>query len=317
MTHDHSHGNHHHGAGAETDVGRLVRALALIVAFMAVEVVLGVVAHSIALLSDAAHMLVDAAALGTSVWAARLALRPPGGRLTFGLKRAEILSAQANGITLLVLGVAIVGVAAHRLVSPPEVHGLLVVVVASVGAAVNVAALLLVAGANRGSLNVEGSFKHLVTDLYAFAATAISGLVVVATGFDRADPIASLVVAGSMLWAAGSLLRASGRILLESSPEGIDPDELARVLADHDAVTNVHDLHVWEITSGFPALSAHVLVEPEADCHGIRRELEEVLHDRFGIDHTTLQVDHSREELLTIQPVRPKTRSEDRPARRG
>jgi cobalt-zinc-cadmium efflux system protein len=302
MTHDHGHG-HHHGAGAETDVGRLVRALALIVAFMAVEVVLGVVAHSIALLSDAAHMLVDAAALATSVWAARLALRPPGGRLTFGLKRAEILSAQANGITLLVLGVAIVGVAVHRLVSPPEVHGLLVVIVAGIGAAVNVAALLLVAGANRESLNVEGSFRHLVTDLYAFVATAISGLVVVTTGFDRADPIASLVVAASMLWAAGVLLRASGRILLESSPEGIDPDELARVLAAHEAVTNVHDLHVWEITSGFPALSAHVLVEPDADCHGIRRELEEVLHDRFGIDHTTLQVDHSRSELLTIQPT--------------
>ncbi len=306
-SHDHGHAHHHHGAGADTDVGRLVRALALIVGFMVVEVALGVVAHSIALLSDAAHMLVDAAALATSVWAARLAQRPPGGRLTFGLKRAEILSAQANGITLLVLGVAIVGVAAHRLVSPPAVHGLLVVVVAAIGAAVNVAALLLVAGANRESLNVEGSFKHLVTDLYAFVATAISGLVVVTTGFDRADPIASLVVAASMLWAAGSLLRASGRILLESSPEGIDPDELARVLAGHEAVTNVHDLHVWEITSGFPALSAHVLVEPEADCHGIRRSLEEVLHERFGIDHTTLQVDHSRSELLTIQPVPPKT----------
>jgi cobalt-zinc-cadmium efflux system protein len=307
MTHDHGHGHHHHAAGAETNVGRLARALALVVAFMAAEVVLGLVAHSIALLSDAAHMLVDAAALATSVWAARLARRPPGGRLTFGLKRAEILSAQANGITLLVLGAAIVGVAVQRLVSPPEVHGLLVVIVAALGAVVNVAALLLVAGANRESLNVEGSFKHLVTDLYAFVATAISGLVVLTTGFDRADPIASLAVAASMLWAARALLRASGRILLEGSPEGIDPDELARVLAAHEAVTNVHDLHVWEITSGFPALSAHVLVEPDADCHGIRRALEETLHDRFGIDHTTLQVDHSRSELLTIQPVQPKT----------
>jgi cobalt-zinc-cadmium efflux system protein len=303
----HHHGAGHHGAGADTNVGRLARALVLVVAFMAAEVVLGLVAHSIALLSDAAHMLVDAAALATSVWAARLARRPPGGRLTFGLKRAEILSAQANGITLLVLGVAIVGVAAQRLVSPPEVHGLLVVVVAAIGAAVNVVALLLVASANRQSLNVEGSFKHLVTDLYAFVATAISGLVVLTTGFDRADPIASLAVAASMLWAAGALLRASGRILLEGSPEGIDPDELARVLAGHASVTNVHDLHVWEITSGFPALSAHVLVEPDADCHGIRRELEEILHERFGIGHTTLQVDHSHNELLTIRPVRPKT----------
>lgn len=302
MTHD--HGDHSHGAGADTDVRRLARALILIVGFLAVEVVLGLVAHSLALLSDAAHMLVDAAALGMSVWAARLAQRPPGGRMTFGLKRAEILSAQANGVTLLVLGVAIVVEAARRLADPPSVRGGLVLVVALVGAAVNVVALVQVAGANRASLNVEGSFRHLLTDLYAFAATAVAGAVVLTTGFQQADAIASLAVAGSMLWAAAHLLRASGRVLLEASPEGVDPGEISAALAAHAAVTNVHDLHVWEITSGFTALSAHVLVSPDADCHGVRRELEHVLHERFGIDHTTLQVDHSRNELLTIRPAR-------------
>jgi len=295
---DHHDGHHHHGAGAETAIRPLSVALVLIVAFMAVEVVLGVLARSLALLSDAAHMLVDAAALAMSVWAARLALRPAGGRMTFGLRRAEILAAQANGITLLVLGVAIVVESLRRLGSPPDVRGPLVVATAVAGAAVNVLALWQVSRANRSNLNVEGSFRHLLTDLYAFAGTAVAGLVVWSTGFDRADPIASLLVAGSMLYAAWPLLRASGRILLEGAPEDLAPDEIAAALGGHTGVESVHDLHVWEISSGFPALSAHVLVGRGEDCHRIRRELEAVLHERFGIDHTTLQVEHTAQRLL-------------------
>jgi cobalt-zinc-cadmium efflux system protein len=299
----HHHG-HDHGVGAETEVRPLVFALALILMFMAAEVVLGVVADSLALLSDAAHMLVDAAALGLSVWAARLARRPPGGRMTFGFRRAEILSAQTNGATLLVLGVLIVVEGVHRLVSPPEVRAPIVVATAVVGALVNVAALRQVARANRSNLNVEGSYRHLLTDLYAFAATAVAGVVVWTTGFQRADPVASLLVAASMLAAAWPLLRASGRVLLEAAPEGIDPAEVAGLLRSHHGVTGVHDLHVWEISSGFPALSAHVLVERGEDCHRIRRELEQVLVDQVGIEHTTLQVDHTSERLLSIDPLR-------------
>ena len=216
----HSHDHHHHGVGAETAVRPLAIALALIVSFMAVEVVLGVVAHSLALLSDAAHMLVDAAALGMSVWAARLALRPAEGRMTFGFRRAEILAAQANAITLLVLGFAIVVEAVRRLDSPPHVHGPLVLGTAVAGAAVNILALRQVARANRSNLNVEGSFRHLLTDLYAFAGTAVAGLVVWLTGFDRADPIASLLVAGLMVLTAWPLLRASGEILPRGGPGG-------------------------------------------------------------------------------------------------
>ncbi len=296
----HNHGHHHHAVGAETHIRPLVVALALIVGFMAVEVAAAVLAHSLALLSDAAHMLVDAAALGMSVWAARLALRPAAGRMTFGFRRAEILAAQANAITLLVLGAAIVVEALRRLDAPPHVRGPLVLGTAAVGAGVNVLALWQVSRANRASLNVEGSFRHLLTDLYAFAGTAVAGLVVWTTGFDRADPIASLLVAGSMLYAAWPLLRASGRILLEAAPEGLSPEEIAGAVSGHPGVESVHDLHVWEISSGFPALAAHVLVGRGEDCHGIRRALEGMLHERFGIDHTTLQVDHTSNRLLEI-----------------
>ena len=298
MAHDH-HG-HDHGVGAETRVRPLAVALALILAFMAAEVAVAVLAHSLALLSDAAHMLVDAAALGLSVWAARLALRPAGGRMTFGLRRAEILAAQANGATLLVLGLAIVVEAIRRLDAPPDVRGGLVLATAVAGAAVNVAALWQVGRANRRNLNVEGSYRHLLTDLYAFAGTAVAGLVVWKTGFARADPVASLLVAGSMLYAAWPLLRKSGRILLESAPEGIAPQDVDAALRAHAGVTNVHDLHIWEISSGFPALSAHVLVGRGEDCHRIRQELEALLHDRFHIDHTTLQVEHTADRLLDI-----------------
>jgi cobalt-zinc-cadmium efflux system protein len=298
MAHQHEHGHNHHGVGAETAVRPLAIALGLIVCFMAVEVVVGVVAHSLALLSDAAHMLVDAAALGMSVWAARLALRPARGRMTFGFRRAEILAAQANAITLLVLGFAIVVEALRRLDSPPDVRGPLVLGTAVAGAAVNILALREVARANRSNLNVEGSFRHLLTDLYAFAGTAVAGLVVWLTGFDRADPIASLLVAGFMVATAWPLLRASGSVLLEAAPEGLLPSEIGAALRGHHGVTDVHDLHVWEISSGFPALSAHVLVGREEDCHRIRRELEALLGARYGIDHTTLQVEHTADRLL-------------------
>ena len=299
---------HDHGVSTETEVRPLAVALGLIVAFMAGEVVLALVAHSLALLSDAAHMLVDAAALGLSVWAARLARRPAGGRMTFGFRRAEILSAQANGLTLLLLGAVIVAEAIRRLVSPPDVRGGLVLGTACVGAAVNVLALRQVARANRANLNVEGSYKHLLTDLYAFAATAVAGAIVWTTGFERADPIASLAVAASMLAASWPLLRATGRILLEGAPEGLSPEEIAGAIRAESGVTNVHDLHVWEISSGFPALSAHVLVGQLEDCHAIRRELEKLLHDRFEIDHTTLQVEHTSDRLLRITSRRARER---------
>jgi len=292
------HQHHHHDASSQ----RLLVALALIGAFMAVEVVVGILASSLALVSDAGHMLTDAAALAVALVAVRLARRPARGAMTYGLARAEILSAQFNGATLLVLGVLIAYGSIRRLVSPAHVHGGAVLAVAVAGIAVNLAASATLAGADRSSLNVEGAFQHVVTDLAAFVATAVAGGVILATGFNRADPIASLFVAALMLRAAYSLLRASGRVFLEAAPEGSDPAAIGRALAGEQGVVEVHDLHVWEVGSDFPALSAHVLVGADVDCHAARRRLEALLHERFHIDHTTLQVDHATiERPLTIE----------------
>ena len=278
---------------------------------MAVEVAVGVLAHSLALLSDAAHMLTDAGALALSLLAAHLAARPARGRMTFGLGRTEILSAQFNGATLLVLGLLIVYGAVRRLIHPPAVTGAAVLAVALAGIAVNLAATRVLSGANRRSLNVEGAFQHVLTDLAAFVLTAVAGGVIIATGFHRADGIASLLVAAIMLRSAYGLLKASGRVFLEAAPEGLDPDAIGRRMAAQPGVIEVHDLHIWEVTSGFPAMSAHVLVEPETDCHEVSRSLKQLLHDSFALDHTTLQVDHAPVELLEIElPSDPEQRSD-------
>lgn len=291
-------GGHAHGLGEDADTRRLSVALALIVGFMATEVVVGILAHSLALLSDAAHMLTDAGALVVSLWVIRLLRRPAGGNLTFGLKRSEILSAQANGGTLLVLAGLIVYEGIHRLVTPPPAEGLAILVVAVVGVGVNLLATWQLSRANRASMNIEGSFQHLLTDLIAFIVTAIAGAVILASGWTRADGVAALVISAVMLRSAWGLLHDSGRVLLEAAPEGVDVEEVGRALAAHAHVESVHDLHVWEISSGFPSLSAHVLVHAGDDCHGIRRELEQLLHDRFHLDHTTLQVDHAQVPAL-------------------
>lgn len=297
----HSHPGHSHGASADADRGKLVAALALIVALMAAEVVAGIVANSLALLSDAGHMLTDAAAIGLSLVALRLARRPPGGSMTFGLKRVEILAAQGNGITLLVLAALIALEAVRRLFAPPAVDGGLILVVALAGIVVNLAATAILARANRKSLNVEGSFQHLLTDLYAFVGTAVAAAVILLTGFDRADAIASLLVAGLMLRSAYGLLRESGRIFLEASPKGLDPERIGRRMAEQPGVVEVHDLHVWEVTSEFPALAAHVTVKREADCHLARLALGELLEREFGVHHSTLQVEHEPERLVQIE----------------
>jgi cobalt-zinc-cadmium efflux system protein len=301
----HSHGAtgafDSHRVSTEADRGRLGVALALILAFMAVEVVAGILADSLALLSDAAHMLTDAAAIGFALVAIRLGSRPPGGDFTFGLKRTEILAAQLNGVTLLVLGGWIVYEGIGRLVEPPQTEGTAVLAVALAGIGVNLAATAMLGGANRRSLNVEGAYQHILTDLVAFVATAVAGAIILATGFHRADGIAALLVAAIMFRAAYRLLRDSGRVLLEAAPAELDTEEIGQAMAASPKVTNVHDLHLWEVTSGFPALSAHVLVPEDVDCHAQRERLEALLRDRFGIDHVTLQVEHADEPLLQIE----------------
>jgi cobalt-zinc-cadmium efflux system protein len=299
--HGHDHAGHSHGVTAGADRRYLTVAFGLIVGFMAFEVVAGIFAHSLALLSDAGHMLTDAAALALSIVVIRLVDRPAGGDLTYGLRRAEVLSGQANGAVLLVLGVLVTYEAVSRLVHPPDVAGGLVTIVAGLGIAVNLGAAWVLAKANRQSLNVEGSFQHILTDLYAFIGTFLAGLVVLFTGFDRADAIASLVVALLMFRSGWALQRKAMRVLLESAPEGMAPDEVGQAMAHAEHVSEVHDMHLWELVPGRPILTAHVLVAPDADCHAVRRTLERMLRERFQIDHTTLQVDHAPQQWLSIQ----------------
>jgi cobalt-zinc-cadmium efflux system protein len=290
-------GMHEHDHDAPRVSGRADRrllgvALGLLLAFMAVEVVFGILANSLALLADAGHMLTDAAALALALAAAALAARPAHGRWTFGFGRVEILAAQVNGITLLLLGGWIVFEAVRRLMSPPDVDAGVVATVAVAGIAMNLIVAALLRRARRQSLNVRGAYLHILSDLAAFVGTAVAAGLIALTGWNGYDAVASLLVAALMLWAAVSLLRESGRIFLEGAPASAPPAEVGRAIAAHPGVVETHDLHVWTVTDGFPALSAHVLVEPGADCHRLRLELERLLHERFSVDHTTLQVEH-------------------------
>jgi cobalt-zinc-cadmium efflux system protein len=301
MAHDHVH-----MTGRDADRRALKIGLALIASFMTVEIVAGLLSSSLALLSDAGHMLSDAGALAISLAAARLAQRPAAGAMTYGLGRAEIFSAQANGVTLFVLACLITYGAIVRLVTHPEVTGSVVLVVALVGIVVNLVVARILG--NRGSdehaersLNVEGSYRHILTDLYGFIATAVAAVVILTTGFDRADAIASLLIAGLMFRAAYDLLKASGRVFMEAAPAGLDPGEIGHLLASQPGVVEVHDLHIWEVTSGFPALSAHIVVRAGDDCHERRRALQSLLEERFDVHHTTLQVDHDAAPQAPLQ----------------
>ncbi|NYH78350.1 cobalt-zinc-cadmium efflux system protein [Actinopolyspora biskrensis] len=299
---EHGHG-HSHVADREADRRYLSAALVVIALFMIAEIVVGVYASSLALISDAGHMLTDAGALALALVAGRLARIPARGAYTFGLKRAEILSAQINGITLFALVGYFVVEGVRRLIAPPAVAGAFVLVTALVGIVVNLIATWLINKGNRQSLNVEGAFQHILNDLYAFVATAVAGLVVLSTGWTRADALAALVVAALMARAGYGLIRDSARVFLEAAPRGIDPQLLETEIRGVTGVVEVHELHVWEVTSGFPALSAHVLVSADQDCHERRTAVERLLGERHEIRHTTLQVDH-RQDFLPTESLR-------------
>ncbi len=302
MSNAHEHGDtdysgHSHAMSADADARFLDIALALILGFMVVEVTAAAFSGSLALLADAGHMLIDAGALGASLWAARLAARPAHGAWTYGYKRAEILSAAINGITLLVVSALITVEAINRLSHPASVEGRVVVAVALLGVVVNVVAAWVLAKANRTSLNVEGSFQHILTDLYAFIATLIAGVIIILTGFGRADALASLVVVALMLKAAWTLLKASGRILLEVAPDNVNLDDVRAHLLGIHHVCDVHDLHAWTVTSSLPALSAHVVVDDacfsEGKCPHILDELQDCLVGHFDVEHSTFQMEPS------------------------
>lgn len=286
---------HAHGVRPDADVRYLAVALGSIAAFMVAEAVAAVLAHSVALLADAGHMLTDVGALLASIGAARLSRRPPSGAYTYGLKRAEILSAAVNGVALLVVAGLIALEAARRLATPPPVDGSVVLGVACAGALVNLFATRVLAKANRESLNVRGAFVHLLTDLYAFVGTAVAGAVVIVTGWRRADPVASLVVVSIMLIAARGLLAAAGRILLQAAPDQMDLTVVREHLLHTEHVLDVHDLHAWTVTSGLPTVSAHVVVEDHCFATGhapqVLDELQRCLVGHFDVEHATFQLE--------------------------
>jgi len=293
MTQAHS-GDHLQGA-ADTDRRHLILALLLIVSFMAGELVAAITSGSLALLADTGHMLIDAGSIGISIWALELAGQPASKIWSFGLKRAEILAAAANGVGLLLVGTLVAVEAVRRLVNPQSVHGGTVLVVAIIGIGVNLLATLVLNRANRSSLNIEGAFQHILTDLYGFIGTAAAGIVVLTTGWFRADPVASLVVVALVWRASWLLLRESGRVLLEGTPESVDLDEVRSHIRELPEVLAVHDLHAWTLTSSLPALSAHIVVTDECLTSGsaarVLDHLQDCLASHFDVEHSTFQLE--------------------------
>jgi cobalt-zinc-cadmium efflux system protein len=281
--------HHHHEPG---DRRALAVVLVLVLGFAGVEALTGLAADSLALLADAAHMLSDALALGLALFAAWLARRPATPQRSFGWRRAEVLAALVNALVLVVIGAAIVWAAVGRLSDPPTVIGGWVLAAGAAGLIVNLVAARVLHGAGSG-LNVRAAMLHVLADLASSAGVLLAGLIVLATGWPYADPIAAIVIGLLVIASTAGVLRETVGVLLEGAPEGMDAREVGAAIASTEGVVGVHDLHLWTITSGFPALSAHVLVEAGADCHAIRRQLEVLLRERFDLSHTTLQVEHA------------------------
>ncbi len=307
--HDHSHGHSHdHGRGA--DQRALLVVFALTTAFMVVEVVGGLVTGSLALLADAGHMLSDAFSLGLALVAVWLAQRPATPNRSFGYKRAEILAALLNGATLVVISVWIFVEAYNRLWEPPEILGGWMLAVAALGLVVNVAGALILSRSGGESLNVQGALRHVVADIMGSVGAIAAALVILATGWRYADPLISALIGVLVLASSWKLLRDSTNILLEGTPPGIDANKVGESMAAAQGVREVHDLHVWTITSGFPALAAHVLVGHDEDCHARRRDLEDLLAREYSIKHTTLQVDHAGDHTATLHSLQFRSRNE-------
>ncbi len=292
---------HAHDHSRERSKRALALTLALTSAFLVAEVIGGLLTGSLALLADAAHMLSDSVSLGLALFAVWLAQRPATPQRTFGLNRAEILAALANGVTLVAISIWIFVEAINRLGDPGEVEGGWMLAVAVVGLFVNAAAIAVLHRGADSSLNVQAAMRHVIADFLGSVGVIVAALVIVVTGWEYADPIVSLLIGLLILASSWTILRDTTQILLEGAPPGIDVSEVGREMASVPGVVEVHDLHVWMITSGFPALAAHVLVAEDDDCHLKRLEVAEMLHSRFGIDHATLQMDHTHPQLLQIE----------------
>jgi cobalt-zinc-cadmium efflux system protein len=291
---DHTHEHPHASPGRSRGGGQRALAIVfvLITAFMVAEVVGGLITGSLALIADAGHMLSDSFSLGLALFAVWIAARPPTPNRSYGYKRAEILAALFNGATLVAVSLWIFFEAYRRLQDPPEILGGPMLVIATLGLVVNVVGVLILMRSGGENLNVQGALRHVLADMAGSVGAIAASLVIIFTGWHYADPLISVLIGLLVLGSSWTLLRDSVGILLEEAPRGLDVNEVGKKMVGVEGVEEVHDLHVWTITSGFPALSAHVLVGREEDCHARRRDLEELLSREYGIEHTTLQVDH-------------------------
>ena len=287
-SHDHSH-SHSHGRGRNRR--RLAIVLGLVATYMVAEVVGGLLTNSLALLADAGHMLSDAGALALSLFALWVAQRPPTSTHTYGFYRTEILAALANGATLVAISIFVFYEAIQRLGEPPHVEGGLMMGVAAGGLLVNLVGLWILSGGREESLNVRGAWLHVLTDALGSVGALGAGGLILAFGWTWADPAASILIGVLVLYSSWSLLRETVGVLMESAPGHIDVDAVRGAVGAVPGVLSAHDLHVWTITSGMVALSAHVNAAPDVDAAQLLRQLRRLLHDRFGIDHITVQVE--------------------------
>jgi cobalt-zinc-cadmium efflux system protein len=294
-------GHHEHGAGNRR---ALAAVLALTAGFTVVEIIGGLLTGSLALLADAGHMLSDNLSLGLALFAAWLAQRPATPNKSFGYRRAEILAALANGVTLVAVSVWVFVEAYSRLREPPEVLGTPMLLVAALGLLVNAAGATILYRSGGESLNVEGAMRHVFADALGSVGAIVAAAIIILTGWRYADPLISVAIGFLILGSSWKLLKDSTNILLEATPPDLDATEVGRKMASADGIVEVHDLHIWTITSGFPALSAHILVGRYEDCHTRRRELEDLLAREYGISHTTLQVDHAGDHHASLQTLR-------------
>lgn len=281
----------HHAESRRSDQRRLTGTLVLVALYMVAEVVGGLLTNSLALLADAGHMLSDAAALGLSLFALWIARRPPTARQTFGYYRAEILAALINGATLVAIAGFIFVEAYGRFWSPPEVKGPLMMAVAVGGLVVNLVSLWLLGHADHDNLNVHGAWLHVLTDALGSVGAIVAGLLIWAADWYWADPVASVLIGLLVIYSAWQLLAEAVAVLMEAAPRGVDVDAVHQTLRELPGVVEIHDLHVWTITSGLESLSAHVVVEdgrPAADLLGA---IQDRLHERFGINHVTIQLE--------------------------
>ena len=282
---------------------RILVAAAINAALIATTVVGGILTGSLALLADAGHVLSDLGAIGLGLAAVTLAARSGGPRRTFGYQRTEVMAALLNGVTLVAVAVLIVVVAIGRLGDPPEVEGTGVLVLGAVGLAGNAAATWVLAGGHRDDLNLEAVLRHSAADALGSLGVIVSGVVILATGWRPIDPLVGIAIAVLILASSIRLVREPLDVLMEAAPPGVDVDAVARAIGSVDGVRAVHDLHVWSVTAGFEALAAHVVVARGSDRDRARREVEFVLRDRYGLEHTTLQMEEEADgdALLEIE----------------